>query len=592
MSVNIHTPVTVGIDFGTLSGRAVVVSVADGTQLADAVHEYRYGVIDTVLPDGTTTLPPDWALQLPQNWRDVLRNAVPRALELAGVTADQVVGIGTDFTACTVLPTTADGTPLCELPGLAGRPHAYPKLWRHHAAQPQADRINALAAELGEPWLARYGGKISSEWEYAKALQLLEEDPELYAAADRWIEAADWIVWELTGAENRNLCTAGYKGIHQPDLLPAEDGARPGADYLGRLNPGFTGFTAKLDHPLAALGDAAGTLTARAAALTGLNEGTPVSVGNVDAHVTNAAARALDPGHMLAIMGTSTCHILNSDVLAEVPGMCGVVRDGVVPGLWGYEAGQSGVGDIFAWAVRTAAPESYAVEARERGLSLHELLTEKAAAQPVGAHGLVALDWHSGNRSVLVDHHLSGLVLGLTLDTRPEELYRALLEATAFGTRVIVEAFEEAGVPVTEFTVAGGLPKNHFLMQIYSDVLRRPVNVIGSEQGPALGSAIHAAVAAGAHPDIRTASAAMGRINLAVHTPDAKRADAYDLLFAEYRELHDHFGRGGSDALHRLRALRDAARTAAQAAAGTDLAGTDPVDPAPVDSAPELEEAR
>ena len=544
--------VTVGVDFGTLSGRAVVVSVADGTQLADAVHEYRHGVLDRTLPDGVTGLGPDWALQLPDDWRDVLRIAVPEALALAGVTADQVIGIGTDFTACTVLPTTADGTPLCELPGLAARPHAYPKLWRHHAAQPQADRINALAEELGEPWPARYGGKISSEWQYAKGLQLLEEDPELYAATERWIEAADWIVWELTGAESRNVCTAGYKGIVQ-------DGAPPSREYLAALHPGFADFTAKLDHPLSPLGAAAGTLTARAAAMTGINEGTPVSVGNVDAHVTNAAARALDPGHMLAIMGTSTCHILNSEVLAEVPGMCGVVDGGVVPGLWGYEAGQSGVGDIFAWAVRTVATAPYAAEAEARGLSPHQLLTEKAAAQPVGGHGLVALDWHSGNRSTLVDHHLSGLVLGLTLDTRPEDVYRALLEATAFGTRVIVEAFERSGVPVTGFTVAGGLPKNRFLMQIYSDVLRRPVNVIGSEQGPALGSAIHAAVAAGAHPDIRTASAAMGRIDLAVHTPDPARADAYDRLFAEYRELHDHFGRGGSDSMHRLRALRDAA---------------------------------
>jgi L-ribulokinase len=263
---------------------------------------------------------------------------------------------------------------------------------------------------------------------------------------------------------------------------------------------------------------------------------------------------------MLAIMGTSTCHTMNSDVLAEVPGMCGVVQDGILPGLWGYEAGQSGVGDIFAWAVRTALPEAYAIEARERGLTQHQLLTEKAAAQAVGAHGLVALDWHSGNRSTLVDHHLSGLILGLTLDTRPEDIYRALLEATAFGTRMIIEAFEEAGVPVSEFTVAGGLPKNRFLMQIYSDVLRRPIHVTGSEQAPALGSAIHAAVAAGAHPDIATASAAMGRVDRAVHTPDPARADRYDQLFAEYRELYDHFGRGASGAMHRLRALRDRSR--------------------------------
>lgn len=541
--------VTVGVDFGTLSGRALVVAVEDGRELGSAVHEYTHAVVDGVLPGGGEPLPPDWALQIPQDWRDVLRFAVPEALAAAGVRPEQVIGVATDFTACTVLPATWDGTPLCELPAFTGRPHAYPKLWRHHAAQPEADLIVSRAEESGQPWLARYGGKISSEWQFAKGLQVLREDPEVYAAADRWIEAADWIVWQLTGAESRNPCTAGYKGIHQ-------EGGYPDAAFLASLHPDFAGFTAKLDHPLSPLGSPAGRITAAAAELTGLREGTVVAVGNVDAHVTSAAAQALDPGHLLAIMGTSTCHIMNSDVLAEVPGMCGVVRDGVVPGLWGYEAGQSGVGDLFAWAVRTAAPEGYAAEARERGISLHELLTEKAAAQPVGGHGLLALDWLSGNRSVLVDHHLSGLLVGMTLDTRPEDVYRALVEATAYGTRTIIEAFESSGVPVAEFTAAGGLLKNRWLMQTYSDVLNRPVNVLASQQGPALGAAIHAAVAAGAHPDIRTASAAMGRLQRRVYTPDPARAAAYDRLYAEYRALHDHFGRGGSDVMHRLRALR------------------------------------
>ncbi|WP_327287610.1 ribulokinase [Streptomyces sp. NBC_01198] len=540
--------VTVGVDFGTLSGRALVVSVEDGAELGSAVHEYAHGVVDGELPGGGA-LPPDWALQIPQDWRDVLRVAVPAALAAAGVRAEQVIGVATDFTACTVLPVTADGTPLSEVAAFADRPHAYPKLWRHHAAQPEADDIVAAAEASGQGWLARYGGKISSEWQFAKALQVLREDPGVYAAAERWIEAADWIVWQLTGAENRNLCTAGYKGIHQ-------DGAYPDAEFLASLHQDFAGFTAKLEHPLSQLGSPAGKLTAQAAALTGLPEGTVVAVGNVDAHVTSAAARALEPGHMLAIMGTSTCHIMNSDVPAEVPGMCGVVRDGVVPGLWGYEAGQSGVGDILAWAVRTVVPQEYAAEAARRGVPVHDLLTEKAAAQPVGGHGLVALDWHSGNRSVLVDHHLSGLIVGLTLDTRPEDIYRALVEATAFGTRTIIEAFTAAGVPVGEFTAAGGLLKNTFLMQTYSDVLGRPINVLASEQGPALGAAIHAAVAAGAYPDIRSASAVMGRIERAAYTPDPARAAAYDLLYAEYRALHDHFGRGGSDVMHRLRAMR------------------------------------
>jgi L-ribulokinase len=538
----------VGVDFGTLSGRAVVVRVSDGAELGSAVHEYTHRVIEDRLPGGEVALGPDWALQSPEDWRDVLRVAVPKALAVAGVAASRVIGVGTDFTACTVLPATADGTPLCEL--YPDRPHAWPKLWKHHAAQPHADRINALAADRHEPWLPRYGGKISSEWEFAKALQVLEEDPEVYGRADRWIEAADWIVWQLTGVETRNVCTAGYKGIYQ-------DGGYPSDEFLAELNPAFAGFTAKLGHDLAPLGGLAGRLTAQAAGWTKLPEGVAVAVGNVDAHVTAAAADAVRPGQMVAIMGTSTCHIMPSDRLAEVPGMCGVVRDGIVPGLWGYEAGQSGVGDIFAWFAETSVPASYTERAAERGLSVHEYLTSLAEEQAVGRHGLVALDWHNGNRSVLVDHNLAGVLVGQTLATKPEEVYRALIEATAFGARMIVETFETSGVPVEEFVVAGGLLKNRFLMQVYSDVLRRPLSVIGSEQGPALGSAIHAAVAAGAYADIGEAAAAMGDRTPDAYLPDAERADAYDRLYAEYRRLHHQFADG--DLLHRLRAIRNEA---------------------------------
>ncbi|MFE5212465.1 ribulokinase [Streptomyces sp. NPDC056600] len=541
---------TVGVDFGTLSGRAVVVRVRDGEELASAVHEYRHGVIEERLPGSDAALPPDWALQHPEDWRDVLREAVPAAVAASGVDPRAIIGVATDFTACTVLPTLADGTPLTETP-LGGRPHAWPKLWKHHAAQPQADRINALAHERGEKWIGRYGGKISAEWQFAKALQLLEEDPEVYAACVRWIEAADWIVWQLTGRESRNACTAGYKGIHQ-------DGGYPSEEYLAALNPDFADFArTRLEFPLSPLGSRVGSLTEEAAAWTGLPAGIAVAAGNVDAHVTAAAAQAVENGRLLAIMGTSTCHVINSSVLAEVPGVCGVVNGGIVEGAYGYEAGQSAVGDIFAWVLRQGVPREYQEEADARGEDLHALLTRKAAGQPVGAHGLVALDWLNGNRSVLVDHHLSGVIMGLTLATRPEDVYRAMLEATAFGTRVIVETLENGGVPVHEFVVAGGLAKNELLMQIYADVLRRPVSLAASGQGPALGSAVHAAVAAGAHPDVRTATAAMGRLRRDVFVPDAGRADAYDALFAEYQLLHDRFADG--DQLHRLRRLRDAA---------------------------------
>jgi len=543
-------PVVIGVDFGTLSGRAVVVRVSDAAELGSAVHPYAHSVMDRTLTATGAALPPDWALQVPSDYVDVLRTAVPEALAASGVSPQDVIGLGTDFTACTMVPVLADGTPLCEVPGLADRPHAYVKLWKHHAAQPHADRINALAEERGEPWLARYGGRISSEWEFAKGLQLLEEDPELYDRMDHWVEAADWIVWQLCGSYVRDACTTGYKAIYQ-------DGHYPSRDYLAALNPAFEGFVDdKVAHPIGELGARAGSLTAEAAGWTGLPEGIAVAVGNVDAHVTAPAAQAVEPGQMVAIMGTSTCHVMSSDMLAEVPGMCGVVDGGIVPGLFGYEAGQSGVGDIFGWFVDTCVPPSYVDEATKRGLGVHEYLTELAAAQQVGAHGLVALDWHNGNRSVLVDHELSGVVVGQTLATRPEDTYRALIEATAFGTRTIIEAFEKSGVPVTELVIAGGLTKNALLMQIYADVNRMPLSVIGSEQGPAVGSAIHAAVAAGAYPDIHAAARTMGNVRRSVHVPDEERARAYDALFDEYTTLHEYFGRGANDVLHRLRRIR------------------------------------
>ncbi|MEV6824767.1 ribulokinase [Amycolatopsis sp. NPDC051102] len=533
-------PLTVGVDFGTLSGRAVVVRVRDGAELGSAVFEYPHGVLDETLPATGRALPPEWALQVPADYVGVLRNAVPAALRDAGVDAGDVIGIATDFTACTMVPTTADGTPLCELPEFEAEPHAYVKLWKHHSAQPQAVRINDLARARGEKWLPRYGGLISSEWEFAKALELFEEAPAVYAAMRHWVEAADWIVWQLTGAYVRNACTAGYKGILQ-------DGQYPSRDFLRELAPGFETFVAdKLEHPLGQLGARAGSLTAEAAAWTGLPEGIAVAVGNVDAHVTAPAAQAVEPGQMVAIMGTSTCHVMNGAELREVPGMCGVVEGGIVPGLWGYEAGQSGVGDIFGWFTEHFARDG------------HEQLTRLAAQQEIGEHGLVALDWHSGNRSVLVDHELSGVIVGQTLATRAEDTYRALLEATAFGTRKIIETFSSAGVPVTELIIAGGLVKNALLMQIYADVTNLPLSVIGSDQGPALGSAIHAAVAAGAYPDVRVAAEAMGSVRRAVYQPVPAHVAAYDELYAEYTTLHDYFGRGGNDVMHRLAARKRA----------------------------------
>ena len=548
----------VGVDYGTLSGRAVVVRVSDGAELGTGVHPYPHAVLERSLPahlaGSERALPPEWALQVPDDYREVLRVAVPAAVEAAGIDPAQVIGIATDFTACTMVPTLADGTPLNEVDGLADRPHAYVKLWKHHAAQGQADRINQLARERSENWLPRYGGLISSEWELAKGLQLFEEDVALYERMEHWVEAADWIVWQLCGTYVRNACSAGYKG--QLQTFDGQDGVYPSPEFLTALAPGFGDFVIdKLEHRIGALGERAGTLTAEAAGWTGLPEGIAVAVGNVDAHVTAPAAQAVGSGQMVAIMGTSTCHVMSAEVLREVPGMCGVVDGGIVDGLWGYEAGQSGVGDIFGWFTEHGVPASCTAAAEAAGESVHEHLTRLAAQQEIGEHGLVALDWHSGNRSVLVDHELSGLLVGQTLATRAEDVYRALLEATAFGTRVIVETFRDSGVPVEEFIVAGGLAQNTLLMQVYADVTRLPLSIIDSQQGPALGSAIHAAVAAGAYDDVPSAAKQMGKVRRHVYLPDEARAAAYDPLFEQYVALHDHFGRA-TTTMRRLKAIR------------------------------------
>ncbi|NWG18253.1 MAG: ribulokinase [Chloroflexi bacterium] len=546
---------TIGLDYGTESGRAVLVDARDGREVASAVHAYGNGVIDERLPGSGQPLPPDWALQDPMDYIEVLKQTIPAVLKQSGVKPEEVVGLGIDFTACTMMPTRRDGTPLCTLPEWRANPHAWVKLWKHHASQPQADQINETARRMGESWLDLYGGKISSEWFFSKALQILQEAPEVYDAAERLIEAADWIIWQLCGVETRNTCTAGYKAIVQ-------NGTYPSRDYFAALDPRFADVVdTKMSREFAPLGGKAGGLTEQAAAWTGLLPGTAVAVANVDAHVTAPAVKAVRPGQMVMIMGTSTCHIMSGDSLQPVEGMCGVVDGGIVPGLWGYEAGQSGVGDIFAWFVDNAVPPEYHEAAKAAGLDLHQYLEREAAKQKPGEHGLVALDWWNGNRSVLVDADLTGLLVGATLATRAPDIYRALIEATAFGTRIIIEAFEERGIAVDELIAAGGLPeKNAMLRQIYADVTGRSFRLSGSSQAPALGSAMHAAVAAGLYPDIAAAAEKMGKLKDEVVEPIAENKAVYDELYHEYKILYDYFGRGQNDVMKRLKQIKRRAR--------------------------------
>ena len=541
---------TIGLDFGTLSGRAVLVDARDGAEVAQSVFDYPHAVMDSELPKGFK-LPPDWALQHPQDYLDVFAHTVPAVLRESGVDPAEVKGLGIDFTASSPMPTTADGTPLCFLPELKDEPHAYIKLWKHHAAQRQADQINETARRMGESWLPRYGGKISSEWFFSKLLQILQEKPEIYARIDRFIEAADWVIWQLTGLETRNTCTAGYKAMVQ-------DGGFPSKAYFKALDPAFENVVdEKVGREFAELGSKAGELTAEMADKMGLPAGIAVAVANVDAHVTAPAVKATEPGVMVMVMGTSTCHILSGTELGEVDGMCGVVMGGVIPGLYGYEAGQSAVGDIFAWFVDHGVPPEYHHAAREAGLNLHEYLEREAAKQKVGEHGLLALDWWNGNRSTLVDVDLTGLMLGMNLATRAPDIYRALIEATAYGTREIIEAFEEQGVEVRELVAAGGLPeKNALLRQIYADVTGRTFKLSGSTQAPALGSAMHAAVAAGLYPNIQAAAQKMGKLKDEVVKPIAENQKIYDQLYREYKTLYQYFGRGANDVMKRLKAIR------------------------------------
>jgi L-ribulokinase len=550
------TKYSIGVDYGTQSGRAVLVEVGTGREVATAVKEYTHGVMDEFLPDGKTKLEHDWALQHPADYLEVLEITIPEVLTKAQVTAEDVIGLGIDFTACTVLPIDKNGTPLCFQPEHSSNPHSYVKLWKHHAAQDEANRLNEIAEQRGEKFLARYGGKISSEWMIPKVWQILNEAPEIYSCADQILEATDWVISQLTGEITRNSCTAGYKAIwHKQDGYPSQD-------FFKALDPRLENVVEeKLSTKIFPIGAKAGEITEKAAKLTGLKPGTAVAVANVDAHVAVPAVGITEPGKLLMIMGTSTCHILLGEEEKVVPGMCGVVEDGVIPGYMGYEAGQSCVGDHFEWFTENCVPASFEEEANARGITIHQLLTEKASKLQVGESGLLALDWWNGNRSTLVDADLTGVLLGATLLTKPEDIYRALIEATAFGTRMIVETFRNNGVPVNEVYAAGGIAeKNKMMMQIYSDVLNMDIKISASSQTPALGSAMFGAVAAGkergGYDSITEAAKDMGRVKDYIYQPIKANADVYNQLFNEYARLYDYFGRGENNVMKTLKKIK------------------------------------
>ena len=542
----------IGVDYGTLSARAIVVDVRDGRTLATAVQEYPHGVMDQALPDGTP-LPKDWALQHPQDYIDVLKHIVPKAVDAAGVNKDDIIALGTDFTASTTMPVDDEGKPLCLKPEYAQQPHAYVKLWKHHAAQAQADRMTEIAQQRQEPWLAAYGGKVYSEWSLPRLYQVYEEAPHIYQVMAAWVEAGDWLIWQLTGEYTQNSCTAGYKNFYQKRT------GYPSEDYFAALEEGLRHVIRdKCTAPILTVGSKAGTLTAEWAEKLGLNPGIAVSTGMVDGHVAIFSCGITKPGPMMAIIGTSACYMTLGETYTDVPGTCGVVEDGLMPGFYGYEAGQSCVGDMLGWLVDNLLPAHYAEQAKKQGISRHQYLTCLAETLKPGASGLLALDWWNGNRSLLADSNLSGMIVGMTLQTKPEEIYRSLMEAAAFGARMIIEHYRKYNVPVTEFRASGGISrKNPLMMQIYADILQMPVKVMDTDQGGALGAAIMGATAAGAgfggYDDLRSAIAAMAAGVEVVYEPQTEYRAVYDALYTEYCRLHDYFGRGGNDVMKRMK---------------------------------------
>jgi len=546
---------TIGIDFGTLSGRAVLMDVVSGEIAATSVYEYPHAVIDEQL--NGIPLPINTALQHPEDYLGVLRTTIRAVLQEADVSADEVIGLGYDFTGCTMLPVDENATPLCFYEKYKNEPNAYVKLWKHHASQKEADDCTRIAAERGEPWLAINGGKISSEWLVPKILQILRESPEVYRDTARFLEAADWLTWILTGVESHSVPFAGFKAFwNEVDGYPSEE-------YFAALDPEMKDIVGtKLSEKLLGLERSAGTLSEKGAELTGLSVGTPISVPLLDAHASMPAIGLDKEGTQMLILGTSGVQMLHSKSKVNLKGGSGAVLGGVIPNLYSYEAGSACCGDHFDWFVKNSVPASYEAEAKEKGIGLHQLLTEKAKKLAVGESGLLAIDWFNGNRCILSDSELKGMILGMTLRTRPEEIYRALIEATAYGTRMIFDNFLNHGMKIDRIVASGGIAeKNEMLVQIYADVLGRSITVSDAKMSASRGSAIYAAVAGGAYPNIHEAVRALSVTTGKTYTPIAENVKRYERLYAEYQRLHDYFGRGENDVMHRLSAL---AKEAAQ----------------------------
>lgn len=551
---------TIGVDFGTQSARAVLCRVSDGAVLSESECPYAHGVMSDRLPCGTP-LPPDYALQHPQDFLDALHATVHGVLDQSDINRADIIGMGMDFTCSTPMPVDQHGEPLCFDPRFERNPHAYIKLWKHHAAQWEAARLTELMREHDPELLPCVGGRLSPEAFFPKVWQVLREAPDVFDATDRFLEVGDWLTQRLTGNENlaRSLAThkAQYReGVGYPPLL----------QYADPRLAGMIG--AKVRGRLIDIGAVSGYLTARQAAWLGLPAGIVVTAPHPDAMASLPALGITGPAALAA--GTSSAMILCYSQFLPVEGTTSIMLDNTLPGLYGYASGQAAFGDLLGWFVSRCAPEEVLRAAQDAHISAHEELSRRAALLHPGESGLICLDWWNGNRSCLADMRLSGMLLGMTLQTRPEEIYRALMEGLGFGLRCIIDAHERAGVPIRALHVSGGISyKNPLFMQLLSNIIQRPLYISKPLPTPAVGMAILSACAAGTqkggYDQLDEAAARMSCLSDIRYQPDASQAAAYDALYQEYIALHDYFGRGANDVMKRLRDLSAAVKEQAYA---------------------------
>lgn len=559
----------VGVDYGTNSVRALIVDVADGTEIATAVYDYPSGEKGVLLAPKD----PNLARQNPADYIEGFYQSVRTALRAArkqpGFSPENVIGIGVDTTGSTPIPVDRDGLPLAFQPRFKKNLAAQAWLWKDHTSHAEAAEITDKARQLGMPYLPKCGGTYSSEWYWSKILHCRRTSPQVFTAAYGWVELADFVPGYLTGRLDpttipRGICAAGHKAMYNDQW-----GGLPSEEFLARLDPELPPLGRRYAAPAVPADRRAGELTEEVARRVGLPVGIPVAVGAFDAH-TGAVGAGIRPGTLVKIIGTSTCDMMIAPMdqpLADIPGLCGVVPNSIIPGMYGLEAGQSAVGDIFNWFVNSLAPKQYT----EKG-DPHANLTQEAAKLKPGGSGLLALDWNNGNRTILVDPLLAGLLIGQTLHTTAAEIYRALIEATAFGALTIINRFEEYGVAVDEVINCGGIAeKNPFAMQVYADICNRPMKVSRSAQTCALGSAIFGAVVGGAYKTTEQAQRHMTGVKPKVFRPNKAAAAVYVELYRLYRQLHDTFGMPGyaeKEGLYRvmkdLIALRDRVRQGAK----------------------------